>query len=62
MHYFKAAEYTYLSGKINSLYHEAAVKMGDADSVMNILYVLREKGNECLQREISINKGAPAGQ
>ena len=53
MHYLKAGEYTYLSGEINALYHEAAVKMGVSDSVQNILYVICEKGTQCLQSEIS---------
>lgn len=53
MHYLKAREYTYLSGEINALYHEAAVKMGISDSVQNILYVICEKGDSCLQSEIS---------
>ena len=34
MHYLHATEYTHLSGGINSLYHEMAVKMGLSDSVM----------------------------
>ena len=53
MHYLKTREYTYLAGEINALYHEAAVKMGVSDSVMNILYVICEKGGRCLQSEIS---------
>lgn len=53
MHYLKAGEYTHLAGEINSLYHEMAVKMGVSDSIMNILYVICEKGNRCLQSEIS---------
>ena len=53
MHYLKAGQYTYLSGEINGLYHEAAVKMGISDSVQNILYVICEKGTRCLQSEIS---------
>ena len=52
MHYLKAGQYTYLAGEINALYHEAAVKMGVSDSVQNILYVMREKGDRCLQSEI----------
>ena len=52
MHYLKAGQYTYLAGEINALYHEAAVKMGVSDSVQNILYVIREKGDRCLQSEI----------
>ena len=43
MHYLSAAEYTHLSGEINSLYHEIAVRMGLSDSVLNILYVICEK-------------------
>ncbi len=53
MHYLQARQYTYLAGEINALYHEAAVKMGVSDSVQNILYVLCEKENRCLQSEIS---------
>lgn len=53
MHYLKAGEYTHLAGEINSLYHEAAIKMGVSDSIMNILYVICEKGSRCLQSEIS---------
>lgn len=53
MHYLKAEQYTYLSGEINALYHEAAVKMGISDSTQNILYVICEKGTSCLQSEIS---------
>ena len=53
MHYLQASEYTHLAGEINALYHEAAVRMGVSDSVMNILYVICENGDRCLQSEIS---------
>ncbi|MDD3402973.1 MAG: winged helix-turn-helix transcriptional regulator [Hespellia sp.] len=53
MHYLEAEQYTHLAGEINSLYHEAAVKMGISDSVQNILYVISEKKGQCLQSEIS---------
>ena len=53
MHYLQAGEYTYLSGEINSLYHEAAVKMGVSDSVMNIMYVISERDGRCMQSEVS---------
>ena len=53
MHYLKTRQYTYLAGEINALYHEAAVKMDISDSVQNILYVICERGNSCLQSEIS---------
>ena len=35
MHYLNANQYTYISGEINALYHEAAVKAGISDSVQN---------------------------
>ena len=44
--------YNYLSSEINSLYHQAAKKMGISDSVQNILYVLCDQGNQALQSEI----------
>ena len=43
MVYEKARMYAYLSAEITSLYHEAAVKIGISDTVLNILYVLCEK-------------------
>lgn len=36
----RAREYDYLSAEINSLYHEAAVKMGISDTVLNILSII----------------------
>ena len=53
LHYLETGQYTYFAGEINALYHEAAVKMGISDSVQNILYVLCEKGGQCLQSKIS---------
>lgn len=52
MGYEKARMYAYLSAEITSLYHEAAVKMGISDTVLNILYVLCEKEGQCLQSDI----------
>lgn len=52
MDYDRARMYAYLSAEITSLYHEAAVKMGISDTVLNILYVLCEKGGQCLQSDI----------
>ena len=52
MVYEKARMYAYLSAEITSLYHEAAVKIGISDTVLNILYVLYEKEGQCLQRDI----------
>lgn len=52
MYNLQASEYTHLNGEINSIYHEAAVKMGISDSVFNILYVLCEEGDCCLQSDV----------
>ena len=52
MVYEKARMYAYLSAEITSLYHEAAVKIGISDTVLNILYVLCEKEGQFLQRDI----------
>lgn len=48
----KARMYAYLSAEITSLYHEAAVKMGISDTVLNILYVLGDRNGQCLQSDI----------
>ena len=48
----KARRYAYLSAEITSLYHEAAVKLGISDTVLNILYVLCERDGQCLQSDI----------
>ena len=48
----KARMYAYLSAEITSLYHEAAVKLGISDTVLNILYVLCERDGQCLQSDI----------
>lgn len=45
----KLRELNGIMGKINSAYHEAAVKMGISDSVRDIFYVLCDKGSGCLQ-------------
>ncbi len=47
-----AREYTHLNGEINSLYHEAALKIGVSDSAFDILYVICENGDRCLQSEV----------
>lgn len=48
----KSRVYAYLSAEITSLYHEAAVKIGISDTVLNILYVLCERDGQCLQSDI----------
>lgn len=44
--------YNRLTNEIDSLYHELAVKLGVADSVLSILYVVYEFGGKCLQSDI----------
>ena len=46
-----ARKYAYLSAEITSLYHEAAVKIGVSDTVLDILYVLCEQEGQCLQSD-----------
>ncbi|GLC80752.1 MarR family winged helix-turn-helix transcriptional regulator [Lacrimispora brassicae] len=46
-----------LSGEVNALYHEAAVRMNISDSVQNILYVLYNSGERCLQSDIYKQSG-----
>lgn len=48
----QAREFVHISGEIDSIYHEVALKIGVSDSVLNTLYVLCEKGNQCLQSNI----------
>lgn len=52
MHDFKVGEFSHLNGEINSLYHELALKVGVSDSIFNILYIIYEKGEKCLQSDI----------
>ena len=42
-------EFNSIIGKINGIYHEAALKMGMSDSERDILYVLCDKGSGCNQ-------------
>lgn len=42
-------EFNQISGKINAIYHKAALKLGLSDSEMNILYTLCNKGSGCRQ-------------
>ncbi len=57
MYFLTTREYTQIAGDINALYHEAAVRMGISDTMMNILYVICENGNQCLQSTISKSTG-----
>ena len=42
-------EFNSIIGKINGIYHEAALKMGISDSERDILYVLCDRGSGCNQ-------------
>lgn len=44
--------YDYIMNEINSIYHDAAMRMGISDSVQSILYAICENGDRCLQSEI----------
>ena len=45
----KLKEFNSISGTIDSIYHEAALKMGMSDSERDILYVLCDHGSGCNQ-------------
>ncbi len=57
MYYLRTKEYAHIAGDINALYHEAACRMGLSDTVMNILYIICENDDSCLQSEISKSTG-----
>ena len=42
-------EFSSISGDIDSIYHEAALKMGMTDSELDILYVICNQGSGCNQ-------------
>lgn len=48
----KVKRYNYVINEIGSIYHDAAMRMGISDSIQNILYVICENGDCCLQSEI----------
>lgn len=48
----KVKRYNYVMNEIDSIYHDAAVRMGISDSAQNILYAICENGDHCLQSEI----------
>ena len=45
-------EFNKVIGTINSLYHEAAIKLGLPDSEFNILYMIYDQGEGCKQSTI----------
>lgn len=46
-----------LSGDLEALYHRAALKLGVSDSVSWVLYMVYEKGDGCLLKDIYSEKG-----
>lgn len=45
-------EFNRLDKETNDLYHEVALGMGLSDSAFCILYILNDRGDGCLQRDI----------
>lgn len=48
----KTKRYSYLTSEIDTLYHEAALKLGVSDSAMRILYSICMSGETCPLSEI----------
>lgn len=48
----KVKRYNYIMSEINSIYHDAAMRMGISDSAQNILYAVCVVGDRCPQSEI----------
>ena len=44
--------FTRITGEIDSLYHEAAFRLGQSDSAMSVLYTLLSTGGQCDISEI----------
>lgn len=42
----------YMMSEVKAIYHEAAVRMGIADSVQNVLYAICANGEQCPQSDI----------
>lgn len=52
MDHQKVERYNCVMNEINSIYHDAAMRMGISNSAQSILYVICESGDRCLQSEI----------
>ena len=46
-----------MTSELESLYHQASLKLGIADSVSIVMYALHEAGNECLLSDIYKESG-----
>ncbi|MCI9682260.1 MAG: winged helix-turn-helix transcriptional regulator [Lachnospiraceae bacterium] len=49
--------FNHLLGEIEAVYHEMALKFGQSDSVMNILYTICDYGESCPLQEICRRSG-----
>lgn len=49
--------FNHLLGEIEAVYHEMALKFGQSDSVMNILYTICDYGDSCPLQEICRRSG-----
>ena len=54
----KLKRFNYLSGEIEAVYHEAALKFGLSDSAMLVLYAICNNGENCLLSDIIHLSGA----
>lgn len=54
----KLKRFNYLSGEIEAVYHEAALKFGLSDSAMLVLYAICNNGESCLLSDIIHLSGA----
>lgn len=52
MSHQKVKRFNCVVNEINEVYHDAAERMGISNSALNILYVICENGDRCLQSEI----------
>lgn len=48
-----------LLNKLDGMYHRASRCLNVADSIMGVLYVVHEKGDECLLRDVYRDSGLP---
>ena len=46
------AQINCLTEEVDSLYHQAAVRLGVSDSVLFVLYMLHTNGGQCMLSEI----------
>lgn len=47
----------YLTSEMDALYHQVSLKQGISDSISMVLYVLYERGGECLLSEVYKDTG-----